>query len=243
MKKKKYVIIIPARLGSTRLPGKPLIILKGIPIIQRTYQRCIKVLPKNDVYVATDSKKIKDFCLKNSMNYIMTSKSCLTGTDRIGEASKKINSEFYMNIQGDEPFFSVKDIKKLINISKKFPKLVLNGFTEIKNKKQYFSRNVPKVVFGKNNELLYMSRSPIPGNKKNKFTKAWRQVCGYIIPKKKLMKFYSFKKKSNLENLEDIEILRFIEMGEKVKMIKLSGSSLSIDTPHDLALAKKKLSN
>lgn len=243
MKKKKYVIIIPARLGSTRLPGKPLIILKGIPIIQRTYQRCIKVLPKNDVYVATDSKKIKDFCLKNSMNYIMTSKSCLTGTDRIGEASKKINSEFYMNIQGDEPFFSVKDIKKLINISKKFPKLVLNGFTEIKNKKQYFSRNVPKVVFGKNNELLYMSRSPIPGNKKNKFTKAWRQVCGYIIPKKKLMKFYSFKKKSNLENLEDIEILRFIEMGEKVKMIKLSGSSLSIDTPDDLALAKKKLSN
>lgn len=243
MKKKKYVIIIPARLGSTRLPGKPLIILKGIPIIQRTYQRCIKVLPKNDVYVATDSKKIKDFCLKNSMNYIMTSKSCLTGTDRIGEASKKINSEFYMNIQGDEPFFSVKDIKKLINISKKFPKLVLNGFTEIKNKKQYFSRNVPKVVFGKNNELLYMSRSPIPGNKKNKFTKAWRQVCGYIIPKKKLMKFYSFKKKSNLENLEDIEILRFIEMGEKVKMIKLSGSSLSIDTPQDLALAKKKLSN
>ena len=120
MKKKKYVIIIPARLGSTRLPGKPLIILKGIPIIQRTYQRCIKVLPKNDVYVATDSKKIKDFCLKNSMNYIMTSKSCLTGTDRIGEASKKINSEFYMNIQGDEPFFSVKDIKKLINISKNF---------------------------------------------------------------------------------------------------------------------------
>ena len=120
---------------------------------------------------------------------------------------------------------------------------MLNGFTEIKNKKQYFSRNVPKVVFGKNNELLYMSRSPIPGNKKNKFTKAWRQVCGYIIPKKKLMKFYSFKKKSNLENLEDIEILRFIEMGEKVKMIKLSGSSLSIDTPHDLALAKKKLSN
>ena len=214
MKKRKYVIIIPARFGSTRLPGKPLIILKGIPIIQRTYQRCIKVLPKNDVYVATDSKKIKDFCLKNSMNYIMTSKSCLTGTDRVAEASKKINSEFYINIQGDEPFFSVKDIKKLINISKKFPKFVLNGFTEIKNKKQYFSPNIPKVVFSKNNELLYMSRSPIPGNKKDKFIKAWRQVCGYIIPKKKLMKFYSFKKKSNLENLEDIEILRFIEMGE-----------------------------
>ena len=138
-------------------------------------------------------------------------------------------------------FFSVKDIQKLINFSKKFPKFVINGFTEIKNKKQYFSLNIPKVVFNKNNELLYMSRSPIPGNKKDKFIKAWRQVCGYIIPKKKLMKFYSFKKKSNLENLEDIEILRFIEMGEKIKMIKLSGSSLAIDTPHDLALAKKKL--
>lgn len=242
MKKKDYVIIIPARLGSTRLPEKPLISLKGIPIIKRTYQRCIKALPKNDVYVATDSKKIQNFCLKNFMNCIMTSKKCLTGTDRVAEAAKKINSKFYINIQGDEPFFSSKDIKRLIKFSKKYPKFVLNGFTSIKNKRQYFSSHVPKVVFNKKNELLYMSRSPIPGNKTKNFIKAWRQVCAYIFPKKMLIKFYNSNKKGTLEAIEDIEILRFTEMGQKVKMVKLSSSSMAIDTHQDLSLARKRLS-
>ena len=241
MKLKKYVIIIPARIGSTRLPNKPLIILNGKTIIQRTYDKCIKALPKENVYIATDSLKIKNFCLKNSMNCIMTSRSCLTGTDRVAEASQKINSQYYINVQGDEPFFSVRDLKKLINFSKKYPKLILNGYTLIKDKKQFFSPNIPKVVFDENNDLLYMSRAPIPGNKKNKFIKAWRQICAYVFPRKKLLKFNKLKKKKNLEFLEDIEILRFIEMNEKVKMIKLSSSSLAIDTPKDLLLAKKRL--
>ena len=242
MKKKDYVIIIPARLRSTRLPEKPLVLLKGIPIIKRTYQRCIKAIPKNDVYIATDSKKIQNYCSKNFMNCIMTSKKCLTGTDRVAEAAKKINSKFYINIQGDEPFFSPKDIKKLIKFSKKYPKSILNGFTSIKNKRQYFSSHVPKVVFNEKNELLYMSRSPIPGNKTTKFIKAWRQVCAYVFPKKMLFKFYNSNNKGTLEAIEDIEILRFIEMGQKVKMIKLSSLSMAIDTPQDLSLARKRLS-
>lgn len=242
MKIKSYVIIIPARFNSTRLPGKPLIKLKGLTILERTYNQCIKVLPKKKVFVATDSELIKNFCIKNSINFIMTSKSCLTGTDRVAEAAKKIKAKYYINIQGDEPFFPKIDIKKLIHTSKKYPRSVINGFTQIKQKKLYLSPHIPKVVFNDNKDLIYMSRSPIPGNKKKIYTKAWRQVCGYVFPRKQLMWFYKLKRKKKLELVEDIEILRFVEMGINVKMVKLSNLSMSIDTKQDLAIAKKKLS-
>lgn len=241
MKIRSYVIIIPARFNSTRLPGKPLIKLKGLTILERTYNQCIKALPKKNVFVATDSELIKNFCIKNSINFIMTSKSCLTGTDRVAEAAKKIQAKYYVNIQGDEPFFPKIDIKKLIQTSKKYPQSVINGFTQIKQKKLYFSPHIPKVVFNDNEDLIYMSRSPIPGNKKKIYTKAWRQVCGYVFPNKKLMEFCKYKRKKKLESVEDIEILRFIEMGINVKMVKLSNISMSIDTKQDLALAKKKI--
>ena len=241
MKIRSYVIIIPARFNSTRLPGKPLIKLKGLTILERTYNQCIKALPKKNVFVATDSELIKNFCIKNSINFIMTSKRCLTGTDRVAEAAKKIQAKYYVNIQGDEPFFPKIDIKKLIQTSKKYPQSVINGFTQIKQKKLYFSPHIPKVVFNDNEDLLYMSRSPIPGNKKKIYTKAWRQVCGYVFPNKKLMEFCKYKRKKKLESVEDIEILRFIEMGINVKMVKLSNISMSIDTKQDLALAKKKI--
>ena len=241
MKIRSYVIIIPARFNSTRLPGKPLIKLKVLKILERTYNQCIKALPKKNVFVATDSELIKNFCIKNSINFIMTSKSCLTGTDRVAEAAKKIQAKYYVNIQGDEPFFPKIDIKKLIQTSKKYPQSVINGFTQIKQKKLYFSPHIPKVVFNDNEDLIYMSRSPIPGNKKKIYTKAWRQVCGYVFPNKKLMEFCKYKRKKKLESVEDIEILRFIEMGINVKMVKLSNISMSIDTKQDLALAKKKI--
>ena len=241
MIKKNYLVIIPARIGSKRLPGKPLIKLKGVSIIQRTHSKCAKAVTKDYVYVATDSKKIYDHCKQNRMNCIMTSKKCLTGSDRIAEAAKKINSKYYVNIQGDEPFFAVKDILTLIKYSKKFPKMIIAGYANIKHSHQYFSKNVPKVVLNNKNELMYMSRAPIPGNKENKFYNAYRQVCGYVLPKKKLSLFYNRKKKSRFENIEDIEILHFLEMGEKVKMVKLSDSSISIDTKSDIVLAKKKL--
>ena len=86
----------------------------------------------------------------------------------------------------------------------------------------------------KKENLLYMSRSAIPGNKKNRFIKAWRQVCVYSFPREILLKITKNNKKSKLENIEDIEILRFIEKGMSVKMIKLSNKSLAVDTKKDL---------
>ena len=234
----KFIVVIPARYKSKRLPGKPLAKIGGLPMIVRTYNQCKKVVKKNQIIVATDSVKIKKVCDEYKINSLITSSKCLTGTDRVAEVAKKINCSFYINVQGDEPFFNPYDLKKLINIAKKKPKEIINGYAEIKDKKLFFSSSIPKVVFDKNGYLLYMSRGPIPSNKKFEFKKAWRQICAYSFPKKTLMNFAKIKNKTPMESFEDIEILRFLELGFKVKMIKMSNKSLAVDNNEDLEKAK-----
>ena len=190
-----YLIIIPARYNSKRLPGKPLIDINGIPMVIRTFNQCKKAVPASKIIIATDDKRIQKICSKNGINSIITSKRCLTGTDRIAEVAKKIKKSFYINVQGDEPICNPKDIKKIVNFAKKNPNLIINGYTEIKDKEMFYSPNVPKVVFDKNEKLLYMSRAPIPSNKKQTFIKSWRQVCIYSFPYKSLKIYTSIKKK------------------------------------------------
>ena len=227
------ILVIPARLGSKRLKNKPLLILKGKTMLERTYLQCAKVFNKNNIYVATDSVEIELLCKKKNINFIKTSKNCLTGTDRVAEVAKKIKAKSYINVQGDEPIFNPKDIVKLMKMSKKHPNDILNGYSDIKSKKLFYSRNIPKVIFSKKKKLLYMSRSPIPGSKKKKFNKSYRQICAYVFPRKKLLKFKS-NVKSDFEMIEDIEILRFLELGFDVQMIKLTGSSISVDIKSDV---------
>lgn len=234
----KYIVVIPARYKSKRLPGKPLKKINGVPMIVRTYRQCLKVVKAENIIVATESIKIKKVCDEFSIKSIITSDKCLTGTDRVAEVSKKINANLYINVQGDEPFFNPIDLKKLINCALKNPNEIINGYTEIKDKKLYISSSIPKVVFNRKGYLLYMSRGQIPSSKDKKFIKAWRQVCAYSFPKKLLQVFSKNKKKTLIENIEDIEILRFLELGFKVKMIKMSDKSLAVDKPEDLEKAK-----
>ena len=129
----KYIVVIPARYKSKRLPGKPLAKIGGLPMIVRTYNQCKKVVKKDQIIVATDSVKIKKVCDEYKINSLITSSKCLTGTDRVAEVAKKINCSFYINVQGDEPFFNPYDLKKLINIAKKNPNEIINGYAEIKD--------------------------------------------------------------------------------------------------------------
>ena len=234
----KYVIVIPARYQSKRLPGKPLAKIGGLPMIVRTYNQCSKVVSKNKIIVATDSLKIKKVCDEYKIKSIITSNKCLTGTDRVAEVAKKIKCNFYINVQGDEPFFNPNDLKLLIKEAKKNSKEIINGYAEIKDKKLFFSSSIPKLVFDKKGYLLYMSRGPIPSNKKFEFKKAWRQICAYSFPRKALFDFAKSKNKTQIESIEDIEILRFLEQGYKVKMIKMSNKSLAVDNNEDLEKAK-----
>ena len=234
----KYIVVIPARYKSKRLPGKPLANIGGLPMIIRTYNQCAKVVNKDKIVVATDNLKIKNVCDEYNIKSIITSNKCLTGTDRVAEVAKKIKCNFYINVQGDEPFFNPNDLKMLIKEAKKKPKEVINGYTEIKDRKLFFSSSIPKVVFDKKGYLLYMSRGPIPSNKALEFKKSWRQVCAYSFPRKALFDFANSKNKTPIESLEDIEILRFLEKGYKVKMIKMSNKSLAVDNSEDLEKAK-----
>lgn len=226
-------IVIPARQKSTRFPNKPLAKILGKSMIERVWAQCTEVLPSKDVYVATDSDDIKSYCSALGINTLMTSNNCMTGTDRVFEAAKQLKQNIILNVQGDEPLVSPDDIKKVLKIAIKNPNNIFNAMCPITNEEDYLSLSVPKVVFSKNNELIYMSRAPIPHNKKGTFKKAWRQVCIYAFPKFALSKF-AIEKKTPLESMEDIEILRFIELGFNVEMVEVSKSSISVDFPEDI---------
>ena len=234
-----YIVVIPARYKSSRLKGKPLIDLNGLPMIVRTYRQCLKVVPSKTIYVATDHDLIKKVCVKEGAQVIMTSPDCLTGTDRVAEVSEKIDAKTYINVQGDEPLFNPDDLKLLLEEAKKHPSDIITGYCEIDDENLFKDLNVPKVVIRSDGRLLYASRAPIPSNKSNKFEKGWRQVCAYAFPKEVLKKFSSLKEKTELEKIEDIEYLRFLELGIDIKTLKMSNMSLAVDTPEDVIEAKK----
>ena len=115
----KIVAIIPARYNSSRLPGKPLKIINGQTMLFRVWKIVSDAIDKKDIYVATDDLRIANHCKEKKINFVMTSKNCLTGTDRIAEASKIINADIYINIQGDEPLLNKNDVLKVIKKAKK----------------------------------------------------------------------------------------------------------------------------
>ena len=231
-----YILVIPARYKSTRFPGKPLIDILGKTMLERVYEKCIEAVESSKIFVATDDKRIEKHCIERGIQCIITSTNCLTGTDRIGEVAKTIDADFYLNVQGDEPIFNPLDINILIKQIEKSNNNydVFCGFCPIDDSERFFSKDVPKVIFNKNQELIYISRSPIPGNKNGKFNFGFRQVCAYAFSKKSLMSFYSTKEKTPLEEQEDIELLRFLELGYKVKMLKMSNVSIPVDREEDL---------
>ena len=237
----KTSIIIPARYGSSRYRGKPLVKILGREMILRVADICKKI--KNvRVFIATDSKKIANVAEKNGYDYIMTSKNCLTGTDRVAEASKKIKSEIFINVQGDEPTISPRDIQKIMNTKKKFPKHVICGYDKIHNFESPKNINLPKVVVNSKGELIYISRGLVPGTKKkNQNINYFKQVCIYAFNKKQLNKFHLKKRKSIIEKIEDIEILRFFDLDEKIKMVKLNSNSVAVDEMSDVKKAEKLL--
>ena len=234
-------IIIPARYGSSRYRGKPLVRILGKEMVVRVADICSKI--KNaKVFVATDSKKIANAVKKYGYKYIFTSSSCLTGTDRVAEAANKIRSKIYINVQGDEPTINPKDIRKVIETKKKFPNHVICGYDKVHDFENPSSINLPKVVVNSKGELIYISRALVPGKKKNSQKIQYhKQVCIYAFNKKQLKKFYSMKRKSETESFEDIEILRFFDLNEKIKMVKLNSQSIAVDEIADVKKAEKLL--
>lgn len=229
-----YIVVIPARYDSTRLPGKPLVNIAGKPMIQRVYEQCIKAVESNRVYVATDDDRIRSACETFGAKVVMTSSDCLTGTDRVAEVSRKIDARYYINVQGDEPLFNPDDIKLLVDQLNFEVDEIVMGYCSIHLKVDFENRAIPKMIFSENQQLLYMSRSPIPGNKNDEFSSAWRQVCAYAFPKSSLDVFSSVDSKTPIEEIEDLEMLRFLERGVSIKVIEMSSDSIAVDHPEDV---------
>ena len=230
----KIGIIIPAREASTRLPGKPLIDLMGKSMIRRTWERCTQAISSELVFIATDSETIFQHVKDFGGQAVMTSKACLTGTDRIAEANRAIGFDIVVNVQGDEPIIDPQDILKIIAVAKQNPTDIINAYAPIHERAEFESRTVPKVVVSPSGKLLYMSRSPIPGTKEGDFIAASKQICIYAFPNDALTSFAALTHKTPLEEIEDIEILRFLETDFTVKMIEVSGNSMAVDVEDDV---------
>lgn len=242
---KSACIIIPARFNSSRYPGKPLVPLLGKPMVIWVCELSSKAVGKNNVFVATESDKIKNVVESYGFQAIMTSESNLTGTDRIAEASesKCLKYDIIINVQGDEPMVDPLDILKVIDLKKDNPERLINCFCYLTDKEDVYSKNIPKVVTNESNKLLYISRHVIPGFKTNKSTsQRWKkQVCIYAFSSEELRLFRKYGRKSNLEELEDIEILRFFELGINILMHECPSGSLAVDCPEDVINVEQAL--
>ncbi|MEM4396784.1 MAG: 3-deoxy-manno-octulosonate cytidylyltransferase [Candidatus Woesearchaeota archaeon] len=233
----KQIIVIPARMKGTRLPGKPLIEINGKKILQYVYERCCKVMDKEHIFIATEDKVIEDFCKVNNMNCINTGPAD-TAIDRIKLFSDIIESDAYINVQGDEPIFNIEDLKKILDYNKMHPDRIVFGKTKC-NSEEFFDYSKAKVVCDLNGRLLYSSRAGIPLNKYGKFIQAERAIWLYAFNKKALDIYYENRNKTILDKIEDNEIIRFLEIGIPVYCIDVIGDSWAIDEEKDIKIVEK----
>jgi len=236
----KILGIIPARYNSSRFQGKPLYLINNIPMIKRTYDRVKKSELLDKLVVATDDLKIKEYCEKESIPVVMTSNKHLTGTDRLAEVAQKEYYDLYINIQGDEPIVDCHSINQIVDDYKKNGQSysVYNLYKKITSKDEVDSNTIIKVVVNQNDELMYMSRHPIPFNKSTNEAVYNKQVCVYGFTKKAL-EVFSNRDKSHNEQFEDIELLRFLDLGYSVKMLETTVDSIAVDVLDDV----KKVEN
>ncbi|MDB2658662.1 3-deoxy-manno-octulosonate cytidylyltransferase [Flavobacteriaceae bacterium] len=245
----KKVIIIPARLDSSRLPKKVLLDLKGKTVIQRVYEQCLKVKNVDGVYIATDSIEIKEVCETFTDKVIITKSTHQSGTDRIGEAVSAIDCDIVINVQGDEPFIEPSLIEALVNSFSNSDISMSSAMSKINNVKDLHNSNVVKVVTDLHNNALFFSRSLIPfprdvkeisiANEVLKKYQFFRHIGIYGYRKDFLLKFVNMEQ-SYLEKIEKLEQLRALENGFKIKMIEANSSLIGIDTREDYEEALKK---
>ncbi|RMB57621.1 3-deoxy-manno-octulosonate cytidylyltransferase [Dokdonia sinensis] len=239
-------IVIPARLNSSRLPNKILLDLKGKSVVQRVYEQCLKVRGVNTIIIAVDDDKVLSHCKQFMESVMMTSKSHQSGTDRIAEVARQMETDFIVNVQGDEPFIDPNLIEDIIAGYQKGI-AVVSGMFRIKEVSELLNPNAVKVVIDKNNEALYFSRAPIPyyrdemiawqaEDKLPEEVNVYRHLGIYGYDKEALIRFSSLPQ-TTLEIAEKLEQLRFLENGDRIKMVETDKATVGIDTEEDYKAA------
>ena len=233
--------MIPARLDSTRLPGKLMMDLNGSPIILSTLLNTIKTNLFDEVYVVTDSKEIYNYLIKHHKNILFSKENHVSGSDRIAEFAKDMEVDIIVNVQGDEPLIDKKSLQKLVNTFKldKDKKIDLVSLMKvISNMEEVENPNNVKVVTDSDDFAIYFSRSPIPFNSaSNPKLNYFKHIGIYGFRKKSLVDFYN-SKPTKLELIEKLEQLRYLESGKKIKMVISDFDGIGIDTMEDLIKAR-----
>jgi 3-deoxy-manno-octulosonate cytidylyltransferase (CMP-KDO synthetase) len=241
----KILGIIPARFGSTRFPGKPLVDIDGKTMIQRVYEQAKSCSALTDVIVATDDERIFNEVTRFGGKVVMTSTSHQSGTDRCAEVVNKLNEKYdvIINIQGDEPFIDPKQITQLCNCFLDEKTQIATLTKSISDPTELFNENKVKVTFNTNYFAIYFSRNAIPffrGETHENWLKKhnYFKHIGIYGYKTEILKEITLLKPSKLELAEGLEQLRWLENGYNIKIAETELEAISIDTPEDVAKLK-----
>lgn len=229
--------VIPARFDSSRFRGKPLADLCGRPMIWWVYHQVTKARGIDQTVVATDSEQIEKVCASYGISCVMTSKAHRTSTERLYEAAAGIPADVYLCVNGDEPLIEPKLISQAIPREGE-PFFAANLMTRIQNPVEAVDETNIKVVTDQEGYALMMSRSPIPHPKASMEFDYYKHL-GVLAYSFEALKFFAGTPKGPLEEIEDINELRFIEHRKPLKMIPVEARTLSVDTPKDLEYVKR----
>lgn len=230
----KIIAVIPARYSSSRLPGKPLADICGKPMIWWVYQQVKQVQEFAEVYVATDDERIANVCSEYNISVLMTGTNTPNHIHRIWEVTEMIEADYYVSVNGDEPLISPENIRQAL------PDVVINDrpyfqsvYRELTDPAELMDNANVKIVLGLNGACMYQSRNPIPCPKGSLLFK-YKKAIGIECFNKKALDFFSHAPMGNLEKIEDIDHLRFLENGIPIYYKKIDSESLSVDTKNDL---------
>jgi 3-deoxy-manno-octulosonate cytidylyltransferase (CMP-KDO synthetase) len=239
----KAIGIIPARLNSQRFPEKLLAPLKEKSVIERTIEKA-KTYPLEKIFIATDSEKISSLASSLGVPVLVTSSKPQSGTERIVEAldsyPELYQNDIIFNLQGDHPFTSPTTIDQILSFFRVSNEtLIGTAVVPIQDTKAIYSPHVVKCVFDRNSNALYFSRSAIPHPVNQNVKSLFYQHLGIYAFRSSLLKRYNQLSKSNLELVENLEQLRFLENGIPIKVAIVNDIPQGIDTPQDLKECEK----
>ncbi len=239
-------VIIPARYGSTRLPGKPLRMIAGKPMIQWVYERALQIERAQSVVVATDDHRIADAVNAFGGKAVMTSPACVNGSERVGEAARQLTSEIVVNLQGDEPLISPVAVDRAIAALQHNTKwnVTTLGYP-LTSSKDWQNSSIVKVLINAENEALYFSRAPIPFYRDEPFKplpNLLRHIGVYVYRNAFLQKFLQWPE-GQLENVEKLEQLRILEKGYRIGVVMSDTLSPGVDTAEDIENVEKLIQN
>ncbi len=237
------LIIIPARYGSQRFPGKVLAPLAGKPVIQWCWEAAVKT-GLGAVVIATEHEKVLKFALSIGARAVMTSPRCQSGTDRVHEAARGSGAKFIINMQGDEPFMKASTLLKAFKKLKASPDCAIGtACSRIKDKRDIMNPNCVKVALNSAGRAVYFSRCPIPFHHRLSDLKDYPYFkhCGFYIYHREALQRFVKLKPSPLERLERLEQLRALENGMKIAVAEVPELGPAIDVPADIRTAAEFL--